>query len=534
MACSAGPDVSESGLVLALDAADRYSFILTSVEVLVVAGGGGGGMDMGGGGGGGGVIYNPNVTVTPGSSVTVTVGAGGAGAPAAGTNGQPGGHAYTIGASNGENSVFGALTAIGGGAGGSSVYTYTPGAAGANGGSGGGASGYSNDGTTRSGGTGTAGQGFAGGGGGGPYYSGGGGGAGGAGVSSPNKPNGGPGVLYPSMSPYYFGGGGGGASYTLPVGGDGGVGGGGGGAVGTTYGGAGLNNGSPGGGGGNIQWANTPGGNAGANTGGGGGGGAHYNSNNKGGDGGSGIVIVRYPGPQRAIGGTVTTVGGHTIHTFTGSSTFTPLVATNNSTILGLSDLSNTGNFGTTVNSPIYSSANGGSINFDGINEYMTSTISNNPTTQITLESWIYPERAPSTGTIRGAAISGDPNHYLGILDSVDGGVTHSLHFALSTSTGRPGSQVGNIPRFAWSYIVGTYDGTRMKAYLNGTLVYDTALTGTISGSGNWTVGCYQPLPTDGTHNFDGLISSAKIYNRALTAAEIQQNFNSLRGRFGI
>jgi hypothetical protein len=37
------------------------------------------------------------------------------------------------------------------------------------------------------------------------------------------------------------------------------------------------------------------------------------------GNGGSGIVIVRYVGPQRATGGTITTAGGYTVHVFTGS-----------------------------------------------------------------------------------------------------------------------------------------------------------------------------------------------------------------------
>ena len=299
---------------------DTSSFVTNSVQVLVVAGGGGGGMDMGGGGGGGGVIYSPSYTITSGSVINVTVGNGGTGAPAAGTNGQPGGHQYTISASKGGNSVFGSITASGGGYGGSSYFQYTPNNGyGGSGGSGGGASGYSDGNTGRSG-SGISGQGYNGGSNGGQYYSGGGGGAGGTGSSGPNKPNGGPGLLFSLMSPYYFGGGGGGSGYSAN-GGDGGLGGGGGGAVGTTYGGTGLNNGSPGGGGSTNSQTNTPGGNAGANTGGGGGGGSHYNSNNKGGDGGSGIVIVRYYGSQKATGGTVTSVNGNTIHTFTGSAT---------------------------------------------------------------------------------------------------------------------------------------------------------------------------------------------------------------------
>ena len=497
-------------LALALDAANPKNYNLTAVEVLVVAGGGGGGTG-GGGGGAGGLIYNSNFAVTPGSAVTVTVGGGGAGASGWGSAGGFGG-----------NSVFGSLTAIGGGAGLHRAGATNSGTGGSGGGDAGG-SGYTLSNAT-------AGQGFSGGN--SPENGttdeepgGGGGGAGGPGenASTPTASDnvtirataagaGGPGLGFNISGTFTYYAGGGGGSNRNGVGKPGGIGGGGTGGASPT--------------------AGTP------NTGGGGGGtgySGYGGGTDTGGAGGSGIVIVRYPGPQRAIGGTVTSSGGYTIHTFTtvGSTTFTPLVATNNSAILGLADFSGNNNFGTTQNSPLYSSSFGGSVLFDGINEHATFSISN-PTTQITIESWIYPERAPSTGTVRGAAVSGDPNHYLGLLDSIDGGVTHSLHWALQTSSTRPGSQVGNIPRYAWSHIVGTYDGSRMKAYLNGSLVYDTALTGTISGNGNWTLGCYQPLPTDGTHNFDGYIGPSRIYNRALTATEIQQNFNATRGRFGI
>jgi hypothetical protein len=55
-----------------------------------------------------------------------------------------------------------------------------------------------------------------------------------------------------------------------------------------------------------------------ANLGGGGGGGGTTGAN-----GGSGVVIISYPGAQIGTGGTVTSVGGNTIHTFTSSGTYT-------------------------------------------------------------------------------------------------------------------------------------------------------------------------------------------------------------------
>jgi len=269
-----------------------------TATVLVVAGGGGGGMDMGGGGGGGGVVYSSSLTISAGTN-SVVVGAGGTGAPAANTFGQPGGHNYTIPASNGQNSTFSGLMALGGGKGGSSRWNNGPGGPGSNGGSGGGASGYDSN-SGQGAGLGTVGQGNNGGNAGGSYYSGGGGGAGSAGSGGTSLPHGGAGIQYPAISPFYFGGGGGGSGYSIN-GGNGGIGGGGGGAVGSTTGGVGFNNGSPGGGGTTNNQTNMPGGNAGANTGGGGGGGSHYNSNNKGGEGGSGIVIIKYLIPTSSV-----------------------------------------------------------------------------------------------------------------------------------------------------------------------------------------------------------------------------------------
>lgn len=266
-----------------------------NIEVLVVAGGGGGGMDMGGGGGGGGVLTSTTYAVTAATGITVTVGAGGVGAPSGGTNGQTNDHQFTIAATQGGNSVFGSLTAIGGGFGGSSYRAYTPGIAGGAGGSGGGSSGYNDTAGTFLGGAGTAGQGFRGGNSTAAYFSGGGGGAGAQGVDATAQPNGGAGILNAILGVnYYWSGGGGGASYSLATGGNGGLGGGGGGALGFTTGGAGLNAGDPGGGGYAGTQAQCHGGNAGQNTGGGGGGGSHYNRSNYGGNGGSGIVIIRY------------------------------------------------------------------------------------------------------------------------------------------------------------------------------------------------------------------------------------------------
>ena len=95
---------------------------VANVDVLVIAGGGGGKPTSGdtvGGGGAGGLIFMPNSPVSPGGTVSVTVGSGGASG------------------SNGQDSVFGTLTAKGGGSGGGQPQPDSAGRPGGSGGGGG-------------------------------------------------------------------------------------------------------------------------------------------------------------------------------------------------------------------------------------------------------------------------------------------------------------------------------------------------------------------------------------------------------------
>ena len=251
------------------------------VDELLVAGGGSGagpsdGNGSGGGGAGGMLLFSENLT--SGQAYQVVVGAGGVV-----------GASTAVGGSGGAT-TFNGHTALGGGGGGN--RSSGPGQAGGSGG--GGAN------TQTAGGAGTVGQGNNGGTGSGSasfYGAGGGGGAGavGANGSASAGGNGGAGSSnsYSGATVTYAGGGGG---CTLNEGGTLGLGGAGG-----------------GGNAGEVAGAGT------ANTGGGGGGGGGTP-----GAGGSGIVIVRYltADYEDGSGGTITTSGGYTIHTFTSSSTF--------------------------------------------------------------------------------------------------------------------------------------------------------------------------------------------------------------------
>lgn len=248
-----------------------------NVNYLVVAGGGGGGVDTGGGGGAGG--YQTGSLGTTIQAYTITVGAGGAGG---GT------------ATNGSDSIFSTIDSVGGGRGGNQTGDPAPNN-GQNGGSGGGAG--PNGSNTA--GSATAGQGNNGGTASGANGGGGGGGAGAVGGSGNSAGNPGGNGLSSSIS---------GSSVTYAGGGGGGNN---------------ASSGGTGGGGAGGASGGHPGVSGTANTGGGGGGGTGTGANG-GGAGGSGIVIISYTtGSITATGGTITTSGGNTIHTFLTSGTWT-------------------------------------------------------------------------------------------------------------------------------------------------------------------------------------------------------------------
>lgn len=282
-----------------------------TVEVLVVGGGGSGGAHLGAGGGAGGVIYNRSFPVSSGTGIPVTV---------AGTASAPPNYAQS--STNGGNSVFGSITANGGGGGGSwNGYAGRPGGSGgggcpgSNGAGSNGHTGPNNSRNTNMGGRGIQGQGFPGGSGirfnrqgEDSHKAGGGGGAGGPGHSAEDDKDqgllahGGPGIMNDIMGyTLYWGGGGGGAVHhgNSTVAPSGGIGGGGGGTqthAGPNYGPTAAGQYGPTGVGGGMALntggsgaSHFTGGDGGANTG-AGGSGAHGNP----GDGGSGIVIVRY------------------------------------------------------------------------------------------------------------------------------------------------------------------------------------------------------------------------------------------------
>ena len=198
-------------------------------------------------------------------------------------------------------------------------------------------------------------------------------------------------------------------------------------------------------------------------------------------------------------------------------------------------DLSGNGNDGSLVNGPTYGSVNGGSIVFDGSNDYVIIPYNSNlnPTT-ITVSAWIKRNQAVSYAHFIGLPINNSTWNYpymsygveyIGITDTI----TFSLGFTDNTFDYTNAAAYGNN---RWFYFAATYDQSNVKVYIDGALITTRAETKTLYNStADFYIGA---INTSSQYPFNGNIAQVSIYNKALAAAEIQQNFDAFRGRFGI
>jgi hypothetical protein len=202
-------------------------------------------------------------------------------------------------------------------------------------------------------------------------------------------------------------------------------------------------------------------------------------------------------------------------------------------------DLSGNGNTGTLVNGVGYNSDNGGSLVFDGVNDYVENSSPNLGITgnaSATLSCWFYYTGPSSTYNALfqyGNGPSSGDTFALGL----NAAGAYDVSFQFNGGNGTRSHSNVYLPN-TWNNLVGTKTpgaiNTTTKLYLNGvelTIAASTTITPNVSSRvirvGRWT-NEGSPL------YYTGRVSNCSIYNRALTAQEIQQNFNALRSRFSI
>jgi hypothetical protein len=211
-----------------------------------------------------------------------------------------------------------------------------------------------------------------------------------------------------------------------------------------------------------------------------------------------------------------------------------------------LTNLNNLTDTATLVNGTAYSSENQGVLVFDGINDSMSfggpsRFFTSYTTQQITIETWIYiPSSATWTNGFYGNILT---RGYFGGSHGIFRTTTNNFVSAWFRQQGVfvSGGQVestGLIQRDQWQQIVAIWKNPGSALYINGSLVTQNsnALESLSAGTTDdvWYAGLNTAAGGNSGNFFEGKQTGIKIYNRALTAAEIQQNFEALRGRYGI
>ena len=187
-------------------------------------------------------------------------------------------------------------------------------------------------------------------------------------------------------------------------------------------------------------------------------------------------------------------------------------------------DLSRSGNNGTLVNGPTFNSGNGGSIVFDGVNDFVSfSTITNNT---YTIDFWY--KMGGNDGSYGYFASSGDN----GLAISEGGTLNGLIYGQFYYWNGVVLNNLGIIPSTTnWNHICALINTSinNIQIYGNGNQSSTTTVTSMSTSITN--IGRYI---TSNLNFLKGNLASYKVYNRALSATEIKQNYNATKGRYGL
>lgn len=188
---------------------------------------------------------------------------------------------------------------------------------------------------------------------------------------------------------------------------------------------------------------------------------------------------------------------------------------------------------GSLTNGTSYNSENGGAWSFDGTDDSISvlddAVLDFTGSVNLTSEMWINFNLYKDISIVNAKGDGGGQTtayNYLFL------GSNSSFYFRISdgiTSQNSPFIGKSNLPEGTWGHVVGVLDTTAIRLYLNGVEI-GTATTRTINPKSN-----NNPFYiSTSTYSLNGKIGISRIYNRALTAAEVAQNFNAQKSRFGL
>jgi hypothetical protein len=195
-------------------------------------------------------------------------------------------------------------------------------------------------------------------------------------------------------------------------------------------------------------------------------------------------------------------------------------------------DLSGNGNNGTITNGPTFNSSNGGSIVFDGTDDYVDiggpSSLNN---IYATHEVWVKYDRIPHT---LNEQIISRTNTNVGTFN-IGKSLTTSRIFANMRDSTNTLTQLSSSNAISsdWNQLAITYNGTDFILYINATQsAIATVASQTLNTGGTLSINLGRN--TNNAAITKGNLAIARVYNRGLSDSEILQNYNAQKSRFGL
>ena len=191
-------------------------------------------------------------------------------------------------------------------------------------------------------------------------------------------------------------------------------------------------------------------------------------------------------------------------------------------------------NNATLQNSPTYNTANGGYIAFSSSSSQYANAATLGSLTRWTVEVAV---RFTASYSTKVAMVVGGQYDLSSNLNFTIGTNNAPINYNIAVGffNGAWRSTTGvAYAQNQWVHITGTYDGSTVRQYTNGTQVDSLSYTGTPASGGEVRINRRWDDVVSSGNLFDTNIGIIRIYNRSLTAAEVRQNFSNIRGRYGI
>ena len=229
-----------------------------------------------------------------------------------------------------------------------------------------------------------------------------------------------------------------------------------------------------------------------------------------------------YRGPNIVTDGLVFAVDAGSTRSYAGS---------------GTAATSLVGSISSTLNNGVgFSTDNGGTWTFDGADDKITIANSSTmqPTSALTMEAWVRLDTMPSSWYSVFQSPQSNSGHVSTYFDwAIYINYTGGLHTRINgVSDGLSTGTTTKVQNNTWSQLVITWNGSLVSYYLSGVLIQTKSLSTTISYTNNTD----KLIGTNagGYEAFDGKIPIVRFYNQALTAAQVLQNYNAQKSRFGL